>query len=289
MRAWVACTALAATLCSPQAAQAATEAESHILSAFTSRADPRVLAADVKLGPALRDQLGGETDSRKIYGALTQRIAGKPLRVTFVPPAEAARYALLVDGNFSDPLVLLEAGEVALLMQYAAKEKHVAFVEQVRGPAPHAEPAPPAPPPPQVELPPQAPKPAPVVEIPLPAAPPPVVEKPKPAPAPMVVEKPKPPAAPPVAAPKPPSPAPAAAVSRRPALKPRGECVIKPVMSDEDLWNCSAPARPAALEALPPPVSASKPSPAAVERPQRVECVIKPVMSEDDLRACGAR
>jgi hypothetical protein len=69
--------------------------------------------------------------------------------------------------------------------------------------------------------------------------------------------------------------------------------VIKPVMSEEDLWNCSAPRSaqpgPAALEALPPPASAPKPSAPAVERQQRAECVIKPVMTDEERRACGAR
>ena len=57
-------------------------------------------------------------------------------------------------------------------------------------------------------------KPAPIFEVPLPDAPPLVLEKPAPRP---VVEKPAP-----------------------PRMKPRGECVIKPVMSDDDLYNCGA-------------------------------------------------
>jgi hypothetical protein len=71
-------------------------------------------------------------------------------------------------------------------------------------------------------------KPAPIFEVPLPDAPPLIVEKPKPPPAPPapVVEK-RAPSAP-------------AAVAPQPATKPRGECVIKPVMSDDDLYNCGA-------------------------------------------------
>jgi hypothetical protein len=223
MRAGIACTALAAVLCTNQApAQpAVSPAESHILSAFTSRADPGVLAGDVRLGPALRGQLDGETDSRRIYAALTERTEGKPLRVNLLPPAEAARYASLV-GELSDPLFVLEAGDMAFLMQYATREKDVTFVEQLSGPKVHAAP----------ELPPEAPKPAPIVEVPLPAVP--VPEKPKPA---LVKERPKPS---PVAVQKPVPPPPAAVAKPQPVTKPRGECVIKPVMSDEDLLNCGA-------------------------------------------------
>jgi len=286
MRAWALLAALAINLLigTVAAQQEVSGAESHILSALTSRADPRVLAEDVRLGPALRGELGAESDSRTIYGALIERVSGRPLRVNLLPPAEAARYASLAGGNPADPLVLVEAGDLALLMQYTAKQKEVVFVEQLSKPAPRAEP----------QLPPEAPKPAPVVEVPLPPAPPPLAEKPKP---PVVMEKPKP--APMVAVPAPaarpalvlPPPAPLARPEKpRPGLKPRGECVIKPVMSEEDLWNCSAPARPIALEALPAPVAAPKPQPRAVEAPRpRGECVIKPVMSDEDLRACGVR
>jgi len=218
----------------PLAAQPVTEGESHIASAFTSGADHGVLAGNAKLGPALRGQLGGETESRKIYAALVARTSGRSLRVRQLPPAEAARHASLV-GGLSDPLILLEAGELSLLMQYAPKDKHVTFVEQLSGPAPRSEaPKPVEKPQPQeaARLPPEAPQPAPVVAVPPPSvAPPairPVVVKPKPAPVPAVVQKPKPA---PVAVPK-------------PALRvaPR-ECVIKPVMTDEDLRACGAGAR----------------------------------------------
>jgi hypothetical protein len=84
------------------------------------------------------------------------------------------------------------------------------------------------------QLPPEAPKPSSITAIPLPAEPPraaPVVSKPAPVvpkttmtvPAPIVVQKPAPPAAAPVAAPR-----------------VQAECVIKPVMSDDDLRACGA-------------------------------------------------
>jgi hypothetical protein len=201
------------------AARAATEAESHILSAFTSGADPGILARDVRLGPRLRAELG-RADSAKVYDALVDRVTGNLIRVNPLGSEEAARHAALV-GSASD-LLTLESGGVVLLMQYAPARRQVSFVEQI-GVAPP--PLKPAPEPTQVEAPqlaPQPPKAAPVVEKPLAVVPPPMVEKPKPV-APKAVEKPR-------------APAPVAAQPE----KPRGECVIKPVMSDEDLYNCGA-------------------------------------------------
>ena len=118
-------------LATPALAQFAkvTEGESHIASAFTSGADPKVLADDVRLGPVLRRELGG-ADGRKVYEALFARVSGRTLKVDVLAPADAARYARLV-GSAAEPLILLEAGEVALLLQYAQGAQHVTFVEQL--------------------------------------------------------------------------------------------------------------------------------------------------------------
>lgn len=270
----------------PAAAQPVTEAEARIQSAFSSSPEPGVLAEDVKLGPALQRALSGEKDRGRIYAALIRQIAGQPVRVSVLSPVEAA----LVGGNVSEPLVRLEAGELALLMRYSPERKQVAFVEQLRAAAPVAEPAPPpAPVVPQVEsaqLPPQAPKAAPVSAIPLPDAP-------QPRPAPALVEKRAPPPAPAaVAKPVTPKviekPKPAALASPAPPAKPRGECVIKPVMSEEDLWNCSGPAVPAALERLPAETK-SQPASQPAFKAAPAECEIKPVMTDDELRACGVQ
>jgi hypothetical protein len=234
MRARIVCIALAAILLAhpaPAQVDGAREGAGHVMSAFVSRADPGVLAENVRLGPALRAEFGADADSRRIYAALLERTADKPLRVRPVPADEAAGYASLVGGP-GELLLVLEAGDAAFLMQYALKQKDVVFVEQLRGP--------------KVELPPQAPAPAAVTPVPMapeppPAAAPVVIEKPKPAP--IAVPKPAPVAVPkpaPVVVPKPapvvvPKPAPA----RAEPSKPRGECVIKPVMTDDDLYNCS--------------------------------------------------
>ena len=118
-------------LATPALAQFAkvTEGESHIASAFTSGADPKVLADDVRLGPVLRRELGN-ADGRKVYEALFARVSGRALKVDVLAPAEAARYSRLV-GSVAEPLILLEAGEVALLLQYAQSAQHVTFVEQL--------------------------------------------------------------------------------------------------------------------------------------------------------------
>ena len=81
---------------------------------------------------------------------------------------------------------------------------------------------------PQVELPPEAPKSSPIIERALPTEPLPLVEKPKPPP---VVEKPKP---------KQKQATPAAVPAAEAAPKPTAECVIKPVMTDDELRACGA-------------------------------------------------
>jgi len=118
-------------LATPALAQLAkvTAGESHIASAFTSGADPGVMAQNVRLGPSLRRDLG-DADGRKVYDALVERLSGVELKVNMLSAADAARYARLV-GSLANPLILVEAGEVALLMQYADAGKHVTFVEQV--------------------------------------------------------------------------------------------------------------------------------------------------------------
>jgi hypothetical protein len=248
----------------------AVQADSHIFSAFTTRTDPRVLADNVALGPALRGQLGDEKDSRRIYDALLAGVAGKSLSSRSLSIAEAVQYTSL-GVNSADPVVLVEAGDVRLLMQYSIAEKNVAFVEQLAG-TPVAMPT--------IQ---DVPKPEPIVERPLPTEPPP----PPAAPVAVPASPSKPRAAPVASAPA--APKPAAAPRSQP--RPRGECVIKPVMSEDDLWNCSAPGQASSPQLGTPAPTAAAPAslaPPATDQP-RAECVIKPVMTDEDLRACGAR
>jgi Meckel syndrome type 1 protein len=236
----------------------AVQADAHIFSAFLTRSDPHVLADKLRLGPKLKAQLGPDPGPGKVYEALLAAMDGKELRSRSLSAKEAAGYASL-GLNSVDPVVLVEAGTLRLVMQYSTAGKHVAFVEQVGGtsltaPAPAPEAKPRA----------EAPKPEPAA---------------KSTPTPAVVAAP--------AAPK------AAATA-----KPRGECVVKPVMSEDDLWNCSAPGQASnALVSTPAPAPA--PVPAAAEtsalvlqppaaQPTPRECVIKPVMTEEELRVCAA-
>ena len=272
----------------------AVQADSHIFSAFTTRTDPRVLADNVALGPALRGQIGDEKDSRRIYDALMTSVAGKSLSSRSLSIAEAVQYTSL-GVNSADPVVLVEAGDVRLLMQYSMAEKNVAFVEQLGG-TPIALPI--------IQ---DVPKPEPIVERPLPTEPPPAppaaVAVPAPAavpvlaptavpapavPKPAAVATPKPRVAAPVAALPAPKPPPAPRAAEKP--RPRGECVIKPVMSEDDLWNCSAPGQASSPQMgtpAPAAASASAFAPPTTAQPP-AECVVKPVMTEDDLRVCAA-
>ena len=288
-------------------AHAQGEAASHVHSAFISGADHGVLAPGVTLGPALRRELGEKADPRKVYDSLVDRTAGKPLRVARVAPSEAGTYASLPGAKSGEPFLRLEAGDVMLVLQYADNQRGIVFVEQLGAAAPFEAAKP------EVETPKQAPKPEPVTSVPLPTTPPaPPVAAPAPAAAPAAaaVAAPKAAAAP---APKPAAPiiekrtsapvaTPAAAPAPRAAAvapvvvpkqvtapRPRGECVIKPVMTDDDIYNCSAPTaakaemqRPAVVVA---PAAAG--APVAVPPKPRPDCVIRPVMTDEDIRNCA--
>lgn len=239
MRARLACTALAATLwaagAEAQAPLAQAEAQSHIASAFVTGADPLVLAERVALGPALRKRLGGEADGRKVYDALASVTSGRDVRVRALSPAETARFVSAFGvGAGSEPLFALQAEDLVLVLQYAPPQRGVTFIEQLSATPVRAVEAPkPAPAPPVPEVPKPAPAPA-----------PPPAPAPAPAPAPKAAPKPAPVAKPaPAPVPQAPAPSPAAPRPAAAPLKPTGECVIKPVMSDQDFVNCGATPR----------------------------------------------
>jgi hypothetical protein len=233
--------------CGQAAAQGKTSVgEAHVLSAFSTGADPLVMAENVKAGPALRAQLGVDTDSRGIYEWVASHTAGIRPRVTLLTPGEAVGHASL-GVNVAEQLMRVEAGAAAFLVQYSAAQKHITFVEQLSAPTVNA----------------------------------PVLK----------------PAAPLAALPPPPAPAPRVAPveKRSPRTGPRGECVVKAVMSEDDLWNCEETVAPAAVPAPPPPPVAvpepPAPAPAVAAAPAALpltgECVIKPVMSDQDLKNCA--
>jgi hypothetical protein len=197
--------------CAAQAQQPAPQAtpeqnaRSEVAAAFMTGAAPGVLSGKVALGPALQARLGVPpgADSAKIYDALIGLTQGATPRIADATAEEATR-----SPEQSRPLFTLSAGDLKLLLHYDLQASKVDFVEQLSGPPIAA--------------------PAPVAEA----------AKPEPAqPVYSVVE----PRTPHKAALKPQL---AAATQPRapgePPLKASGPCVIKPVMSDQDLVNCGA-------------------------------------------------
>ena len=261
----------AAPACAQPAKTTEQQARSYILSAFMTGAAPAVLAGDVKVAPDLRLRLALEpdADSRAAYIALVRLTSGRSLSVR--PPTEDDVARAEAQPEPGKPLFALEVGGSVFVMQYDLARDAVTYLGDATRPvavsAPVSSPAPAQ----MVE----APKPAaPAIEA---AAPPvvapvavPAVEAPKPPPVeepkPVAVEPAKPAAETPKPAPvaqtppeprvqvvepreprfnRPVAPAVAPAVQAReipplPPLKPSGPCVVKAVMSDQDLVNCGA-------------------------------------------------
>lgn len=228
MRSWIIGIVLLAG-CAAQAQQPAPEAtpeqkaRSSIASAFMTGAAPAILSDKVVLGPELQARLGlpPGTERAKIYDALIGLTQGATPKVSEATPEEAQRFA-----QAGQPLFTLTAGDLKLLVHYDLQDNNVDFAEQLSAPpiaaaAPVAEPA----------------QPAPVSEAAQAAAPP----------AYSVVEPKAPPkvkARPRAKAKAEPKPVAQAAVrhaeNAQPPLASNGPCVIKPVMSDQDLVNCGA-------------------------------------------------
>jgi hypothetical protein len=206
------------------------------MSAFTSGADPRVLSEGVIVGPTLKQHLGGDMDAGKVYQALIRAASGKHIQLRALSPSEAVRFASVAEVRAGDPLFALQANGLVLVLQYAPGHKNISFVEQLGGPIPRAAAAP------KPEAPKEAPPPppsAPPAAAPARGAPP--VARPAEKPPPVLRLPPPPGLSAPAEAPaSATAPAPATAATPR----PRGECVIKPVMSDDDLYNCGATPRP---------------------------------------------
>lgn len=213
---------LGAVLFAPGAhAQPVTEKEAatYIYGGFLHDAAHAILSRDVKLGPELwrRLALPPGADSRKVYEQMTLLTDKQPLFVRKANAEEVSRYGA---SGLRQPLFVLEAGGTMLLIQYDLQANNIPFMGQLSGP--HE-----------------------------PVAAKTLVEPPKPVPAPeppkAVVIEPEPPKPIPVAAPAPPPKPTAAIVSPPPPLAPpaapSGPCVVKPVMSNQDLVNCGATPR----------------------------------------------
>ena len=238
------------------------QARSYIVSAFMTGAAPMVISEDATITPDARQRLGvsATADTRAVYEAIVTVARGTPPSARTPTPDEVAKSNAPQEPG--KPLFVVEAGDTTLVVQYDLQRDAISFVGQPGGPVAVATPIvqPPAPeklsetPAPAAEAPKPAPAPvpAPVVEAPKPAPPP--AEPPQAAapqtpapqtPASQVVE----PREPRIAKPAPGAPKPApvqaarSAEPRLPPLRVNGPCVIKPVMSDQDLVNCGATPR----------------------------------------------
>lgn len=261
------CAALVA-LCQAQPQQPTTEnqARYYVYGAFLTHAVPEIMGQRVALGPELeqRLRLAPGADRLQIYDALMSYTDGKRLSVRKATAEELARYKPGGKRELKAPVFTVQAGEIALLVEYDMQDNTIPFVGQLAV---------------AYQPPVAAPKPA----------PPPVVIAPKPVPPPVAV-------APRPAPPAPVAPAPRPAPAAEP-LRPNGPCIVQPVMSEQDLANCRvAPAATARTAPLPVAPAAVKPQarvappppppPAQPELRPTGPCEVKPVMSEQDLVNC---
>ena len=241
--------------------QPTTEAQARywIYGAFLTQAVPDIIGERVTLGPELEQRLGvtAGADRSRIYGALMSYTDGKPLNVRKATAEEIARYQPQAKRELKDPVFAVRAGEIALLVEYDLQTNTIPFVGQLGVASQPPTAAPRA-------------TPAPVPSTAVPSATPvsPVATiAPKSAPA-------RVPPPPPLE-----------------VLKPNGPCVVKPVMSEQDLANCratpsaSARVQSASAPAVVQPQARAVPPPPPL--PQRAApCEVKPVMTEEDLANC---
>lgn len=217
------------------------QARSYILSAFMTGAAPAVLGDDVKVPPTLRERFGlaPESDSRAVYFALVRVTAGKSLTVRPAKIDELERTETQVETG--KPVFALDVSDSTFVLKYDLDRDMVTDLADASRPVAVTSPVTtPEPPQPLAEA--EAAKPA--AEAPAAVAAP----EPLPGARVQVIEPKEPrfnkPVPPPSAAKAPP---PAMQVTRSeprpPPLKPTGACVIKPVMSDQDLVNCGATPR----------------------------------------------
>ena len=80
----------------------------------------------------------------------------------------------------------------------------------------------------------------------------------------------------------------AAAAPAASSAPPKRECVIKPVMTEEDLKACANVRTSSNAPVVEPDRSQPVEKAASPAPPRAVQCVIKPVMTDEERRACGA-
>lgn len=211
------------------------QARSYVASAFMTGAAPVIMSETVTVSPSLRQHLNLDptADGPAVYKAMTKFIAGKPVTVRRAAADEVAASEAPAPVS-EQPIFALEAGDSTLLVQYDLARDNISFVGLPGAVATPAAVVAPTPPEKMAATPSVVPAAATgtVVETQKPAAAP----EPKPL---QVVEPQIPHMATPAATT-------AAAVPEeppRPPLRKSGPCVIKPVMTDQDLVNCGATPR----------------------------------------------
>jgi hypothetical protein len=215
------------------------QARSYILSAFMTGSSPTVLGDDVKVPTALRERfaLTPESDSRAVYFALVRVTAGKSLTVRPAKIDELERTETNVETG--KPVFAMDVSDSTFVLKYDLDRDMVTDLADASRPVAVTSPV-------TVQEPPQ---PIAQAEVAKPATEPVAPAEPEPLPGArvQVIEPREPQFNKPMAA-RPAAPAaPAMQMTRDaprpPPLKPNGACVVKPVMSDQDLVNCGATPR----------------------------------------------
>lgn len=246
------------------------QARSYVASAFITGAAPAIMSEKVTVSPALRQHLSLDpaADGPSVYKAMMNLTGGKPVTVRRAAADEIAQSEAPAPVS-EQPIFAVEAGSSTLIVQYDLGHDNISFVGLPGAVATAAPVMAPKPPEKMADTPAVVPTAAATaatgVVVDKPAATGTVVEAPKPAAAPPPVAAPPAPVAAPAPERKPvqvveptiPRMKPAATAAVAPArpmvsmqevpppppLKPNGPCVIKPVMTDQDLVNCGATPR----------------------------------------------
>ena len=244
------------------------QARSYIASAFITGAAPAIMSDKLTVSPALRQHLSLDpaADGPAVYKAMLNLTDGKPVTVRRAASDEIAQSEAPAPVS-EQPIFALEAGSSTLIVQYDLARDHISFVGLPGAVATAAPVMAPTPPEKMADTPAVVPTAAATaatgVVVDKPSVTGTVVEAPKPPPAPAApppapAAVPAPEKAPQVVEPTIPrmtKPAATAAVAPArpmvsmqeipppPPLKPNGPCVIKPVMTDQDLVNCGATPR----------------------------------------------
>ncbi len=132
-------TAIAAAAAHAQSGRTTTDAQarSYIQGAFITDAAHAILSENVSISRELRERLGlaPNVGSRRIYDTLTALTEGKSVNVRRASAAEVAGYP---GRDLNDPLYVVEAGDLKILVQYNLQRDSIHFLDEFGRPAPDA-------------------------------------------------------------------------------------------------------------------------------------------------------